>query len=63
MTSEPRRGVDLWRALTVRHIWQLLHGGALVVHRETRVLARNRGALVPYDLACEHLRKAFVRLV
>ena len=32
------------------HIRQPLHGGALVVRREMRVLARNRGAFVPYDL-------------
>ena len=33
------------------HIRQPLHGGALVVRREMRVLARNGGALVPYDFA------------
>jgi hypothetical protein len=33
------------RALAVRHVWQPSHGGALVVRREMRVLARNRGAV------------------
>ena len=33
------------------HIRQPLHGGALVVCCEMRVLARNRGTLVPYDFA------------
>jgi hypothetical protein len=38
-------------ALAVRHVRQTLHGGALVVRRKMRVLARNRGALVSYDFA------------
>ncbi len=38
-------------ALGSRHVRQPLHGGALVVRREVRVLARNRGAFVPYNFA------------
>jgi hypothetical protein len=36
-------------ALGSRHVRQPLHGRALVVRREVRVLARNRGAFVPYN--------------
>jgi hypothetical protein len=38
-------------ASAVRHVWQPSHGGALVIRRKMRVLARNSRALVPYNLA------------
>src|SRR5262249_8179047 len=41
------------RFLGVCHIRQSLHSSALVVSRKMRVLARNRVALMPYDLACD----------